>query len=608
MNLEAAYGDGTRASAAALTLDVSPAGPARFSDLFGPAPQADMLVIDRPVVLDIDATVRGMEIVAGGALTFDPARSLLLRVNARALCVEGGKLDLSPSSAAVRHEIRFVNVDEALFQPGGLGDHVTNPGLCVMDPGGTVVLKGARKRGWCRAAGPIAAAATSFTVEDATGWLPGDELVITPTEPATVMNHHTHFDRVKIASVTGNTVTVVSPLAWPHPTNTSPTGQVIAAEVVNLTRNVIVSGDTENGVLGATRTNGRAQIMFMAPQLDLTMSHVELRHLGPRQVPAGKSYTEVVTGRYGLHWHRMGDATRGILVEGVSAHDLGSRAFVPHASHGITFRDCAAWGYFDAGYWWDQDDTTLDATDDLTYQSCFAGYAKHDTANGLGGIVNTGFMLAAGSRMSISGCAAAAITGRTNASGYHWPSKTNLAPNNVWDFHDNDVHNCQVDGTFVWQNDDNDHSVIRLRTWNNTEAGVDHGAYKNAYRYVDLQAWGNLGCDFMEEAQSWYPTNANPVDAPVKITGGHIGKLTIGKHSVSGNAPVLFRDVEMGSVSVNEIGTTCKPGSVDVVNCGVTPAQVTRILMVAGSVLRIQQAGQAWQITATQVTPIPVFG
>src|SRR3989338_10373715 len=63
--------------------------------------------------------------------------------------------------------------------------------------------------------------------------------------------------------------------------------------------------------------------------------------------------SDFVLGRYALHFHMSGENNRGVVVEGVVARDIGSHAFVPHASHGITFRDTLSYNTAETPYWWD---------------------------------------------------------------------------------------------------------------------------------------------------------------------------------------------------------------------------------------------------------------
>ena len=86
--------------------------------------------------------------------------------------------------------------------------------------------------------------------------------------------------------------------------------------------------------------------------------------------------TEPDMSCYPVHFHHCHHGSRGSLVEGCVVRD-SSRAFVPHASHGITFRDCVAFGITDDAYWWDD----AEATDDLVWDHCAAFDVSSDPTN-----------------------------------------------------------------------------------------------------------------------------------------------------------------------------------------------------------------------------------
>ena len=141
-------------------------------------------------------------------------------------------------------------------------------------------------------------------------------------------------------------------------------GHRLSAEVFNLTRNVVIGG---------TR-RGRAHVMFMHASQQ-RISHVRIEHVGPRQADKKTGKPFPVPGRYGLHFHHCGKSSRGTLAEGIVIAHSGNRAFVPHASHGITLRDCVAYDVGQHAYWWDPDDRSTNganASKDTLYDHCAA--------------------------------------------------------------------------------------------------------------------------------------------------------------------------------------------------------------------------------------------
>ena len=607
-------------------------GDGLWSTMFGAAPAQHFIEITGRVILDIDATAFGVEILDGGELVFDPDSSRLLRIDSHTLMVmAGGKLTMMPSSPSITHELRFVNVDEATFTAGGdmdTIDHHLNPGLMVMD--GTVELVGAAKTGWTRTTHAMLTGATTCTVVDASGWRIGDEIVIMPTELTSVSNHWAHFDRRTLTNVVGNVLTFAA-TTFPHPSNTSPLhGVVLYPEVINLTRNVKISGDFEPGsgnVLGQTRTNGRAQVMFMggsgSPSEPATptpsiLKYVEALHLGPRKIQVKADgtpeppFTNLFLGRYGLHWHKMYDGSFGTVVEGCSLHDLGSRAYVPHGSHGITFTDCVAWSCFEQGWWWDSPDTVPDPTmenesNDIMIDRCFVGRVRNDGT--VTGILNSGFFLAGGVRTTIKNCCVSAIDGGTTTAGYMWPEGLGAQERDVWVFHDNDVHNLRNFGSRVWQNNGEFHNIDRFRSWNNHQYGLNQGAYRTSYNWHDIELWGNRLFDLLLNSNSAGTRRQLIADSYMQTIHVSHAKLPLQAKTL------LLRISGITSVVLNEgNGIADNPTQVDFVDCGLTPAHFTigDLGMDPLTVNRVQTGASAWQLTSSDtttltVTPIPVF-
>lgn len=571
--------------------NVASAAGTLWSQLYGPNPSGPITVTG-PVVLDIDATVESLTIAAGADLTFDPSKSVTLQ--SRGNVIVDGALHIRPASASVVHTVRFLDVNEAAFVGGPT--HVpiaSDVGLWMTNhtSGAHLDIAGTAKRGWTRLTGAVAAGTATLTVENASGWRPGDELVIAPTtSPNSSATHYNQFDRRTISAVSGNTVTLTAPLAFAHPTCTMPNGKVWAAEVCNLTRNVRIQG----------QVGKRAHIFIHGGTVD-AFRHVEISNMGPRQVDPADGRSKLVSGRYCFHLHHMADATRGLAVDGVVVHDAGNRGFVPHGSHGVTFTDCVYWDGFDEAYWWDVD-VTDDQSHDITYDRCVAG--RVDTGPPLKAV--TGFHLSGGERATIRNCAAFGVLGTNRSSGFHWPDDLNLTENNVWTFEDNLAHNNKVVGTFGWQNDWHDHVVTRLHTYRCGTNGLLHGAYGNVYRFTDCESTDHGGdqADFALHAQT--PDQPLRAGRVITVTGGHLSHVWIAPHSAIGGFPAVFRNVAVNRVTVNEINSA-KRGLVDFIDCGLTGADVKVNYMHAQSVVRVQSGSQAWKITPAGMTSIPPF-
>lgn len=198
-------------------------------------------------------------------------------------------------------------------------------------------------------------------------------------------------------------------------------------------------------------------------------------------------------GDYPLHWHLNGNSTRGTLVEGVVVVNGKNHAYVPHGSHGIAFKDVIAKNTRGDAFWWDppgsnescdfQKFCTVDNSNDIRIEHALVDGV--DAASGSRGFRLAGFLLGAGSGNSIRNSAAINVSPGhiKDCAGFQWPEHANgNTGGNVWTFVNNYSRNPSgCHGIFVWQNDSNSHLIDGF-----SGAGIDHGAYKNFYEYVNV--------------------------------------------------------------------------------------------------------------------------
>ncbi|MGH9210717.1 MAG: hypothetical protein ACRD2C_08540 [Acidimicrobiales bacterium] len=423
---------------------------------------ADVAVIERAIVLDVDTQVAGVQIRPNGQLSYDPAVSHTLSTTGNV--VVEGTLRMRPESPAVHHLLSFVGVDEAAF----VGDHTMEPldsdvGVWVIGAG-LLDLFGAPKTAWTHLSAEAASGATTITVEDATGWQLRDEVVITPTEPATVDGHWRHHDRRVVTAIAGNQVTLDQPIEHPHPFVTVRDGVTHRPEVLNVGRNVRIEGAPD----------GRAHVILLHAQQPQELGWVGLRHLGPRQGDEG------VLGRYALHFHMCDDGVRGSTVDGAVALDGGNHAFVVHLSNGVALGDCVVHDNVEDAYWWDLGSSTeAPPSHDVIYERCVASYVRsgatpHDTS---------GFLVGAGEGNQARGCVASGVEGDAlSACGFRWDAGSN--DHNIWIFEDNLTHNNSYSGIYYWQNNA-PRTVIDRFTAYHCRHGIRAGAYTNAVSYRD---------------------------------------------------------------------------------------------------------------------------
>jgi hypothetical protein len=416
----------------------------------------------------------GVTVATGGALTFAPNLSATL--NSKGSIIVNGALTMKPNSRSIVHLIKFVNVNEANYVGGGMEPVPADVGLWVRD--GQLDLEGTPKTSWTRLAGGINASTSSITLESApTGWAAGDEISIVPTEAPSVGDYSwSGFDAASIVSVSNATVQLNHATSRAHPV----VNNQWRAEVLNLTRNVRIEG-TGDGTANPS-TNHRAHIWIRSDKPQI-INYVAIRYMGPRHVGVDNP-TDGVLGRYALHFHHSDDGSRGSIVRGTVVRDAGSHAFVPHGSNGITIADSISYNTFDEAYWWDPGHTS----DDTVYDHNVAALVQTDPE--YRGYELAGFFIAEGLRNTLRDCVAVGVQGNIDASGFTWPEGTN--DSGIWNFSKGNIsHNNKVDGIFAWQNDHQPHVIANFVAYHNGEAGIDHGAYGNAYHYENSTLYGN---------------------------------------------------------------------------------------------------------------------
>lgn len=434
--------------------------------------RGDVATVDKPVLLDVDAVVAGIKVLPAGDLVFDPGASR--RIESTGNVVVEGRLRMRPAAPQVRHLVRFLDVDEDAF----VGGHshaplATDIGLWVTGPG-LLDAQGTPKTAWTRLTGAAGRGDRTITVADAKGWRAGDEVVVTPTEPATVSEHWAHHDRLRIARVDGNRVTLDGALDHPHPTVTVRPGKTYTAEVLNLSRNVVVEGTPE----------GRSHLMMLMTTQPQKVGYVGLRHMGPRQ-----GDDEEVLGRYAIHFHADYEGSRGTVVEGVAAYDSTGHGFASHLSNGVTFRECIAHDMVDDAFWWDLslsgEGRDLVPSNNITYERCVASFVR----SGANSKFNlTGFLMGAGDGNVARGNVATGIQGGAESStGFHWPSHSRN--DKTWTFEDNLAHNNRHSGIYFWQNGV-PRTIIDRFTAYHTERGIFAGSYANLVSYRDCTIYG----------------------------------------------------------------------------------------------------------------------
>ena len=176
-------------------------------------------------------------------------------------------------------------------------------------------------------------------------------------------------------------------------------------------------------------------------------------------------------------------------------HHSGNRAFVAHASYGVTFRRTVAYDVTQTAYWWDPPVRTekprgVDESNngrDVVYDRALAALVRASPS--FRGYRLAGFEVNAGKGLVMTDCVSVGVQGNKSSSGFAWPEGASGEP---WRFTGNLTHNGSRDGIFAWQNTPNTHRISDFTAYHNGGSGVEHGAYSNAFHYEDLVLYGNL--------------------------------------------------------------------------------------------------------------------
>ena len=489
----------------------------------------------------------GFEVPAGETWTFNPNADTSITSGGNVIV--RGTLVMKPANGNVEHVLRFTGVNESAFVGGGMDPVASDVGLWVVGSG-RVIIEGEEKVAWDR--------------QYHSSWA-GDEVIAAPHTPG----DYDGFRRV---------------------TSTPPANALgYRTELLNLTRNVRIEGTPQ----GYTH-------VFIRSSRPSTIRYATLRYVAPD--PSSFMPGTDSTGRYGIHIHMAGNGSRGTLVEGVVIRDARNHAFVPHGSHGVTFRDTIAYNVWSEPYWWDDPAPgEMNETDDVVFDRVVAARVRR--APGGNHHRLTAFYLGAGRDPVIRNSVAVGVQGESGAdrSGFLWPENSVGS----WTFENNVAHNNAGHGIFVWQNNSIRHVIDGFTAYYNEKSGIKHGAYENSYVYRNLTLLGN-GTAITSLAQG------EPGDGTDTQSWGNIhtngGTLVIGEHVLEGESPVRFADCDFERVIVADDDGP-ERSQYDFIRCGLEPSDFDLRFARSDSVFRVQRAnGTAYRLTGDgRVTSISAF-
>jgi hypothetical protein len=509
------------------------------------------------VLKDGESFATGFTVPAGETWELDPANDTHVTVSGNVIVY--GTLRMKPSSSSVEHFLQFTGIDESKFVGGGMDPVATDVGLWVMGAGKLDIV-GSTVTPW------------SYQWED--GWTSADEIKAAPVKSGVYRT----FPEVNSAA----DVPAANALGY-------------KAELLNLTRNVRIEGTA----------SGKTHI-FIRSTSPQTIKYAAVRYVAP-WINGTSDPSDHVTGRYGIHFHHNHDGSRGSVVEGVVVRNADNHAFVPHASHGITFTGAIAYNTTSEAFWWDE--STVDAcgevaptcneTNDLIYDSVVVAMnnpnpAMEHTAASI--------QVGGGDNMTIVDSVVVGMEDSgQNVAAYKWPSNDR----GVWDFVNNIAHNNRSHGIFVWQNttgdDDDNHLIDGFTAYYNAGTGIDHGAYSNSYTYRNLTLLDNGDADIHSHALG-KPASDGSTDTQVwwgVTTNG--GTLKPFVHLPKGDVwPVRFLYCEFGLIDFEE-GSGNVPGLYDFIECGLDVGDFDLSNADPNTVIRVQDGGTAYQLTGSGV-------
>ena len=206
-----------------------------------------------------------------------------------------------------------------------------NAFLMAMGQGSRIELHAVdvEKESWTQLASTAAAGDTQITVQETTGWEAGDRIAIASTS-----TDWQQAEEFTIRSISGNTITLDSPLEFSHRGETVryDNGQTgadarqwdveIRAEVALLNRNITIQGDADSV------NDGFGAHTMVHPGGAQHIQGVEYVRVGQRDL----------LGRYPLHWHLAGEI-EGQYIEGVSVHESYQKGITIHGASNTRVED-----------------------------------------------------------------------------------------------------------------------------------------------------------------------------------------------------------------------------------------------------------------------------
>jgi len=431
-----------------------------------------------------------------GTLNFSRTTTTYLLMKGNLIVADGGKLEIGDPTKSIINTttatIKFL-LNEANVV-GGFTNVVvdTDVGLWIM---GEYRAEGAKKLPWTKLFETANAGAISILInEEPIGWAIGDEIVITPsravipTSTEVADSGYNEFDERKITAVSRRIdgayiISLNESLKFSHPVYTASTGDVLAPEVLNLDRNVIIRGQD---------INNKAHTMAMQSG-KMWISNAKYLYMGPADKMS----------RYPIHWHEVNNASKGNYVKGTVVHRSQMRAFVAHESNSIDIIENIAYDILNGPFWLENDNVgncvgaclAGSKSPEAPFNDTFirnvaarVGPSKADGENE--GLRLAGYEWQTPRGHKFMGNIAVGIRGTGSAAGFIWPERGQGSVG-VLTFIKNEAHNDKINGIFLWHNTNLPHQYVDALVWHNGRDGLEQGAYHTEYKWFLVRAIGN---------------------------------------------------------------------------------------------------------------------
>ena len=387
---------------------------------------------------------------------------------------QGGHLDMGtatePIPANIDAEVRLVT-SASPSCGGGAMFNANDIGLWTF-PGGRWDINGAPLRHtWGKLIEDAGAGTTSLKVrENVTDWSVGSDVLVTATNVGPAL---AEYEVRQIASVSWGgdhtKITLTQPLGYAHK------GIVGAAagEVALLSRNVSVSSKYLYPQLGHT--------MYMQNATG-SVAYAEFRDLGNLGC----------LGRYPVHFHMMGESSRGMAVRGASIWRSQNHFLNLHGSAGVLIEDTVGFDAVGAGFFIGEAATGMLSPDNVFIHNLAAkvvekaGMLQTDTRT-------SGFWIRNGNTVLIDNVAAGSWQQYKLDSGFFLQGDGEFDPaKRVLVFVRNEAHSNKSNGWLSWTNTGQYFVLLDFRTWRNGKTGMFWGAYGPKFHIHRAQAFENV--------------------------------------------------------------------------------------------------------------------